>query len=109
VTSRPSWHGSPPPTSATPRTDRATFGTDVADTARILGVPFMGWQSLAADRALCAVCNAPLPERSGPGRPPTYCSRRFASAAERARTARRVLLGTLVETRAAAMTHGENG
>jgi phage terminase large subunit-like protein len=44
-----SWHESPPPTAATPRTDRATFGGDVAETARMLGVPFMGWQSLAAD------------------------------------------------------------
>ena len=47
-----SWHESPPPTAATPRTDRATFGADVAETARMLGVPFMGWQSLAADRAM---------------------------------------------------------
>jgi hypothetical protein len=52
VTSRPSWHESPPPTSATPRTDRATFGTDWRTRPRILGVPFMGWQSLAADRAM---------------------------------------------------------
>ena len=47
-----SWHESPPPTAATPRTDRATFGGDVADTARMLGVPFMGWQALAADRTM---------------------------------------------------------
>jgi phage terminase large subunit-like protein len=50
--SRTIWHESPPPTSATPRTDRATFGGDVAETARMLGVPFMGWQSLAADRGM---------------------------------------------------------
>ena len=47
-----SWAGSPPPTAATPRTDRATYGGDVAETARMLGVPFMGWQSLAADRGM---------------------------------------------------------
>jgi hypothetical protein len=47
VTLKPSWHESPPPTSATPRTDRATYGGDVAETARMLGTPFMGWQSLA--------------------------------------------------------------
>jgi phage terminase large subunit-like protein len=50
--SKLSWRGSPPPTSATPRTDRATFGGDVADTARMLDVEFMGWQTLAADRGL---------------------------------------------------------
>ena len=38
------WRESPPPTAATPRTDRATFGGDVADVARMLGVDFMGWQ-----------------------------------------------------------------
>jgi phage terminase large subunit-like protein len=52
MTSTVSWHVSPPPTSATPRTDRPTYGGDVADTARLLGTPFMGWQSLAADRAM---------------------------------------------------------
>lgn len=46
------WHESPPPTAGTPRTDRATFGADVADTARMLGTPLMGWQSLVADRAM---------------------------------------------------------
>jgi phage terminase large subunit-like protein len=52
MTSTVSWHESPPPTSATPRTDRATYGGDVAETARMLGTPFMGWQSLAADRGM---------------------------------------------------------
>jgi phage terminase large subunit-like protein len=53
VKSKLSWHESPPPTSATPRTeDRATFGADVADTARMLGVDFMGWQRLVADVGL---------------------------------------------------------
>jgi phage terminase large subunit-like protein len=52
MTSTVSWHESPPPTSATPRTDRATYAGDVAETARMLGTPFMGWQSLAADRAM---------------------------------------------------------
>jgi phage terminase large subunit-like protein len=47
-----SWRESPPPTSATPRTDRPTYGGDVAETARMLGTPFMGWQSLAADRGM---------------------------------------------------------
>ena len=50
--SKRSWHGSPPPTSATPRTDRPTFGGAVAETAAMLGVEFMGWQTLAADRGL---------------------------------------------------------
>jgi phage terminase large subunit-like protein len=52
MTSTVSWRESPPPTSATPRTDRVTFGADVAETARMLGVDFMGWQSLVADRAM---------------------------------------------------------
>jgi phage terminase large subunit-like protein len=52
MTSTVSWHESPPPTSATPRTDRSTYGGDVAETARMLGTPFMGWQSLVADRAM---------------------------------------------------------
>jgi phage terminase large subunit-like protein len=52
VKSKRSWHGSPPPTSATPRTDRATFGGDVAETAAMLGVEFMGWQTLVADVGL---------------------------------------------------------
>ncbi|MGH3482284.1 MAG: hypothetical protein ACRDPQ_03530 [Nocardioidaceae bacterium] len=52
MTSKRSWHESPPPTAATPRTDRATYGADVADTAELLGVPFMGWQRLVADRGL---------------------------------------------------------
>lgn len=52
MTSNPSWSESPPPTAATPRTDRATFGTDVAATSRMLGVELMGWQCLTADRAL---------------------------------------------------------
>jgi phage terminase large subunit-like protein len=52
MTSTVSWHESPPPTSATPRTDRPTYGGDVAETARMLGTPFMGWQSLAADRGM---------------------------------------------------------
>lgn len=52
MTSKSSWHESPPPTSATPRTDRATFGGDVADAARMLGVELMGWQRLVVDRAM---------------------------------------------------------
>jgi hypothetical protein len=47
-----SWHVSPPPTNATPRTDRPTYGGDVVSAARMLGTPFMGWQSLAAERAM---------------------------------------------------------
>lgn len=50
--SKRSWRESPPPTAATPRTDRATFGGDVADTMRMLGAEPMGWQVLVADRAL---------------------------------------------------------
>jgi phage terminase large subunit-like protein len=52
MTSNGSWHASPSPTSATPRTDRATYGGDVAETGRMLGTPFMGWQTLVADRAM---------------------------------------------------------
>jgi phage terminase large subunit-like protein len=52
VKSTVSWDGSPPPTAATPRTDRATYGPALAETARVLGVPFMGWQQLVADRAM---------------------------------------------------------
>jgi len=47
-----SWVGSPPPTSATPRTERATYGGDVADTAAMLGKPLMGWQRLTVDRGM---------------------------------------------------------
>jgi phage terminase large subunit-like protein len=47
-----SWSASPPPTSATPRADRDTYGGAVAETARLLGVPFMGWQSLTVDVAM---------------------------------------------------------
>jgi phage terminase large subunit-like protein len=47
-----SWHESPPPTSATPRTDRDTYGPAVAETARMLGVRLMGWQQLVLDRAM---------------------------------------------------------
>jgi phage terminase large subunit-like protein len=50
--SKPSWLESPIPTSATPRTDRATFGPVVAETARVLRAPLMGWQALVADRGL---------------------------------------------------------
>jgi hypothetical protein len=46
------WSGSPPPTAATPRTDRDSYGQALADTARMLGVPFMGWQQLVGDRAM---------------------------------------------------------
>jgi phage terminase large subunit-like protein len=52
VKSTVSWSGSPPPTAATPRTDRASYGPALAETARVLGVPFMGWQQLVADRAM---------------------------------------------------------
>ena len=47
-----SWSGSPPPTAATPRTDRDSYGAALAETARMLGVRFMGWQRLVADRAM---------------------------------------------------------
>lgn len=60
MTSKLSWHGSPPPTSATPRTDRATFAPAVAEVAALLGVELMGWQRLVLDRAL---------ERDAAGRP----------------------------------------
>ena len=52
MTSNGSWHESPPPTSATPRTDRATYGPALVETARMLGVDFMGWQTLTLDRAM---------------------------------------------------------
>lgn len=47
-----SWQGSPPPSSATPRTDRATYACAVAEVAGLLGVELMGWQRLVLDRAL---------------------------------------------------------
>jgi phage terminase large subunit-like protein len=50
--SKPSWTGSPPPASAPPRTDRATYGPAVAEVAGLLGVRLMGWQSLVLDVAL---------------------------------------------------------
>jgi hypothetical protein len=52
MTLKPSWHESPPPTAATPWTDRPTFGPAAAETARMLGVELMGWQSLVADRGM---------------------------------------------------------
>jgi hypothetical protein len=51
VTSRHFWRESPPPTSATPRTDRDIYGGEGRDTAAMLGVDFMGWQSLTVNRA----------------------------------------------------------
>src|SRR5215207_9024978 len=47
-----SWTGSPPPSSATPRTDRATYSSAVVDVAGLLSVELMGWQRLVLDRAL---------------------------------------------------------
>lgn len=47
-----SWTGSPPPSSATPRTDRVTYSSAVEDVAGLLGVELMGWQRLVLDRAL---------------------------------------------------------
>lgn len=47
-----SWARSPPPSSATPRTDRATYSSAVVDVAGLLGVDLMGWQRLVLDRAL---------------------------------------------------------
>jgi predicted nucleic acid-binding Zn ribbon protein len=57
----------------------------------------------------CPVCDLPVPEQHGAGRPAVYCSRRCSSAAERDRLRRRLLLGTIVVTRAAAMTTEETG
>jgi predicted nucleic acid-binding Zn ribbon protein len=57
----------------------------------------------------CPVCDLPVPEQHGAGRPAVYCSRRCGSTAERDRLRRRLLLGTIVETRAAAMTTEEAG
>jgi phage terminase large subunit-like protein len=51
VTSSDFWRQSPPPTAATPRTDRDTYGPALAKTADMLRVPFMGWQRITADRA----------------------------------------------------------
>jgi predicted nucleic acid-binding Zn ribbon protein len=48
----------------------------------------------------CPVCDQPVPEHQGAGRPRRYCSRACQSAAERGRDARRRLLGQLVEARA---------
>lgn len=42
----------PVPHSATPRTDRETFGPALAAVAEKLGQPLMGWQQLVADTAL---------------------------------------------------------
>lgn len=50
--SKPSWTASPPPASAPPRTDRASYGPAVGRLAQVLGVTLMGWQSLVVDRAL---------------------------------------------------------
>jgi len=50
--SRTFWRQSPNPTAATPRTSRDSYGPAVARTAAMLGVDLMGWQRLAADRAL---------------------------------------------------------
>ena len=47
----------------------------------------------------CLVCDLPVPEQSGAGRPAVYCSRRCRSAAERDRMARRLVLGQMVEQR----------
>jgi phage terminase large subunit-like protein len=47
-----SWSESPPPTAATPRTSRSTWGGDIAEIASLLDTELMGWQVLAADRAL---------------------------------------------------------
>jgi hypothetical protein len=55
------------------------------------------------------VCELPVPEQHGAGRPAVYCSRRCRSAAERDRLQRRLLLGQLVEARVAAMTTKETG
>lgn len=52
MTSKISWSGSPPPTSATPATDRPSYGPAVAEVAALLGVRLMGWQTLVLDRAL---------------------------------------------------------
>ena len=47
----------------------------------------------------CQVCDQPVPEHQGAGRPRRYCSRACQSAAERGRDARRRLLGRMVEQR----------
>jgi phage terminase large subunit-like protein len=49
---KPSWHESPVPSSAPPRTDRASYGPAVAEVARLLQVDLMGWQRFTLDRAL---------------------------------------------------------
>jgi hypothetical protein len=45
------------------------------------------------------MCDLPVSEQSGAGRPAVYCSRRCRSAAERDRMARRLVLGQMVEQR----------
>lgn len=47
-----SWTGSPTPRSATPRTERDTFGGALVDVARALGIDLMPWQRCVADVAL---------------------------------------------------------
>lgn len=47
----------------------------------------------------CARCGRELEQRRGRGRPRKYCDRRCQSSAERARIARRLALGVLVEKR----------
>jgi phage terminase large subunit-like protein len=55
------WAGSPPPTSATPRSlERPTFAADVVELAGILGVQPMGWQVLTLERALEHVDGRPV-------------------------------------------------